>query len=347
MVKKLKSIFLLISLFAFTFIIQGCSLSNQKANSNDVIQINYGHGFMPETPHHKSSLKFKEEVEKKTNGKVKVNVFPSSQLGSAREMFEGLQLGTQEIALVPTARISGFAPELQLFDLPFLFPSRDTAYKLMDGKVGNDLLKTLEKQYVKGVVFYEDGFKHFTSNNKITEAKDFKGQKFRTMESPIVMKQFKSLGANPVPIDFAELYNSLQLGVIDGQENPLVTIENMKFYEVQDYLLLSEHAYLGHALLFNDNWFKKLPKDIQKILYDTGRELAKWQRKEVQKEEEKYLKTIEKSGTKIIKLNEKQKKELKKITNPVHKEYVKMFGDKILNDAYREIERLEGNEVTN
>ncbi len=111
------------------------------------------------------------------------------------------------------------------------------------------------------------------------------------MESPIIMGQFKALGANPTPIDFAELYNSLQLGVVQGQENPLVTIENMKFYEVQDYLILSEHAYLGHVLLFSDTWFNGLPEDIQEILVDKGKELAKWQRQAVQEEEKVYLKT--------------------------------------------------------
>lgn len=311
-----------------------------KEDSKEVIEINYGHGFMPETPHHKAAIKFKEEVESATDGRVKINLFPSGQLGSAREMFEGLQMGTQEIALVPTARISGFAPELQLFDLPFLFPTRDVAYQLMDGEVGSELLSVLDSQQIKGVAFYEDGFKHFTANKETSSPDDFNGVKFRTMESPIIMEQFKALGANPVPIDFGELYNSLQLGVVEGQENPLVTIENMKFYEVQDYLMISEHAYLGHVLIFGNNWYESLPEDIQTILYEKGREVAKWQRQAVQDEEVNYLKTIEESGTKVVKLTQEQREALKEVTLPVHNEYIKLFGDELLNKVYSEIETL-------
>jgi len=300
----------------------------------EVIEISYGHGFMPETPHHKAALKFKEEVERKSNGSVIVNLFPSGQLGSAREMFEGVQMGTQEIALLPTARISGFAPELQLFDLPFLFPSRTIAYDIMDGEVGTALLDALSAQSVKGVAFYEDGFKHFTSNKDLSSLSAFNGQKFRTMESPIIMSQFKAVGANPVPIDFAELYNSLQLGVVDGQENPLVTIDNMKFYEVQKYLLLSEHAYLGHVLIFGDEWFNSLPEDIQKILYETGREVAVWQRAEVQKEETKYLQNIKAFGTEILELSDEEREKMKEATKDVHQEYVKLFGDTLLKKVY-------------
>lgn len=304
------------------------------AAPGEVIEISYGHGFMPETPHHKAALKFKEEVEAKSNGQVIVNIFPSGQLGSAREMFEGVQMGTQEIALLPTARISGFAPELQLFDLPFLFPDRETAYEIMDGEIGSALLDTLSTQSVKGVAFYEDGFKHFTSNQDISSLSAFSGQKFRTMESPIIMSQFKSMNSNPVPIDFAELYNSLQLGVVDGQENPLVTIDNMKFYEVQKYLLISEHAYLGHVLIFGDEWFNSLPEDIQTILYETGREIAVWQRAEVQKEEAKYLDNIKAYGTTVIELSPEEREKMKEATKGVHQEYVKLFGDTLLNKVY-------------
>ncbi|WIV13019.1 TRAP transporter substrate-binding protein [Proteiniborus sp. MB09-C3] len=344
MLKLKKTSLLLVLMLLLSVIAIGCSNDSEgtDADTTDkVIEISYGHGFMPDTPHHKSAIKFKEEVEKATNGKVKVNVFPSGQLGSAREMFEGLQMGTQEIALVPTARISGFAPELQLFDLPFLFPDRETGYKIMDGEVGTELLDKLAQQNVKGVAFYEDGYKHFTANKAIANVNDFKGVKFRTMESPIIISQFKALGAVPVPIDFGELYNSLQLGVVQGQENPLVTIESNKFYEVQSHLTLSEHAYLAHVLIFSNDWYNKLPEDIQKILYEKGREIAQWQRQAVQDEEVKYIQTIKEAGTTIIELTDEQKNDLKEATKSVHQEYSKQFGSEILEKTYAEIEKYQ------
>jgi C4-dicarboxylate-binding protein DctP len=295
---------------------------------------------MPETPHHRSALKFKEIVEQKTNGRVQVSIFPSGQLGSAQEMFEGLQFGTQEIALLPTARISGFAPNLQLLDLPFLFPDRRIAYQIFDGEIGQTLLDSLDAQGVKGVAIYEDGFKHFTSKKAIRSLEDFDGLKFRTMESPIIMEQFKALGANPTPIAFSELYNALQQGVVDGQENPLVTIMNMRFYEVQDYVIVSGHAYLGHIFMFSKQWFDGLPEDIQKVLVETGRELATWQRQAVTDEEQDYLQTIKESGTEIITLSDSEKAKMKEVTRPVHALLEKIVGKDFLEKTYDEIERL-------
>lgn len=328
-----------------TMFIAGCgtkqSSGGSGSNKDEVFNISYGHGFMPETPHHQAALKFKETVEEKSDGRLQVEIYPSDQLGTAREQFEGLQLGTQEIALLPTARISGFVPELQIFDLPFLFPSREIGYKLMDGKLGDELLALLSEQQIKGVAFYEDGFKHFTSNKELRTPEDFKGLKFRAMESQIIMEQFRKLGANPTTIDFGELYNSLQQGVVDGQENPLVTIKNMKFYEVQDVVTLSEHGYLGHVLMFSDQWINSLPEDLQKILIDTGRELASWQRDEIQKEEAEYLEEIKDAGTKVIELTEEEKNKLRDITKSVHEVYNSKVSKDLLEKAYEEIDLLE------
>ncbi len=348
MFKRKNLIFFLVLVLVVGIIASGCRPvtdtspnTGQDGGNEEVIEISYGHGFTPDTPHHRSALMFKEEVEKATNGRVKVNIFASGTLGSAREMFEGLQMGTQEIALVPTARISGFAPELQLFDLPFLFPNREAGYEVMDGSLGTELLDGLKSQKVIGVAFYEDGYKHFTANKPISKLEDFKGLKFRTMESPIVIAQFKALGSNPTPIDFGELYSSLQLGVVDGQENPLVTIESNKFYEVQTNLTLSEHAYLAHVLLFSESWFNGLPKDIQDVLYEKGREIAKWQRQAVQDEEELYLETIRNAGVNIVELSQEEKDKMREVTLPVHQEYVKLFGNEILDKAYAEIEKFK------
>lgn len=348
--KKAK-IALLVVTFIFAAILGGCG-ANKKGNNDSkqssgdtakqqVIEITYGHGFMPETPQNKSALKFKELVEQRSNGRITVNVFPSGQLGSAKEMFESLQMGTQEIALLPTARISGFNPKLQLFDLPFLFPSREIAYQIFDGPVGAELLNTLEANGVKGVAIYEDGFKHFTCNKPIAKLEDFKGKKFRTMESPIIMEQFKSLGANPTPIDFSELYNALQQGVVDGQENPLVTITNMKFYEVQKNVILSSHAYLGHVLLFSKSWFESLPQDLQQILLETGRELATWERNLVVEEEESYLKTIKDFGANVTELSEAEKARMQEATKPVYQIAESIIGKDLIDKALQEVEKLK------
>jgi C4-dicarboxylate-binding protein DctP len=310
------------------------------AGGQQAIEIAYGHGFMPTTPQHLSAVKFKELVEERSKGAMTVNVFPSGQLGSAKDMFEGLQMGTQEVALLPTARISGFAPTLQLFDLPFLFPSREVAYQIFDGPIGSELLATLDAKGVKGIAIYEDGFKHFTCAKPINGLADFAGRKFRTMESPIIMEQFKSLGANPTTIDFAELYNALQQGVVDGQENPLVTISSMKFYEVQKYVILSGHAYLGHVLMFSKAWFDKLPASQQQILVSVGRELAAWQRALVQEEEKGYLETIKAFGTTVVQLSPAEINRLREATRSVYTVAESIVGKALIDKTVQEVARL-------
>lgn len=299
--------------------------------AGDALTITYGHGFNPGTPQAKAADEFKKRVEEESGGRISVEVFPAGQLGSAREMFESVQMGSQEIALLPTARISGFSPTLQIFDLPFLFPDRETAYEIFDNEVGEKLLDTLDDAGVKGLAIYEDGFKHFTCNKKLEKLEDFKGLKFRTMESPIIMEQFQALGANPVPIDFSELYNALQQGTVDGQENPLVTIDSVKLYEVQDYLLLSEHAYLGHVFLASQNWYDGLDSELKEIITRNAKEVAVWERELVAEEEAKYLETIEASGTTIIEMSSDEKERMKEALGSVYTVAEDVVGKELLD----------------
>ena len=327
-------------IIAALVVVAMCSQAFAAGVQDQAMEIAYGHGFMPTTPQHLSAVKFKELVEEKSAGTITVNVFPSGQLGSAKDMFESLQMGTQQIALLPTARISGFAPTLQLFDLPFLFPDREVAYQIFDGPIGSELLATMDDKGVKGVAIYEDGFKHFTCAKPVNSLADFSGRKFRTMESPIIMEQFKSLGANPTTIDFSELYNALQQGVVDGQENPLVTISSMKFYEVQKYVILSGHAYLGHVLLFSKSWFEALPVAQQKLLVEVGRELATWERALVQEEEKNYLTTIRNFGTTVVELPQSEIAKLREATRRVYTVAEPIIGKALIDKTVKEVERL-------
>ncbi|NBK20902.1 MAG: TRAP transporter substrate-binding protein [Spirochaetia bacterium] len=329
----------------YCFLVLLCVVSNatfaggarESEAGSKPIEIAYGHGFMPDTPQHKASLRFKELVEKESGGRYVVNLFPSGQLGGASEMFEGLQMGTQEVTLVPTARISGFAPQLQLFDLPFLFPDRETAYRVMDGKTGTALLKSLEANSVIGVAYYEDGFKQMTSRYPLGKMEDFSGRKFRTMESPIIMEQFKVMGANPTPIAFSEAYNALQQGVVDGQENPLVTIASMKFFEVQKYMLMSSHAYLAHVLLFSKPWFDSLPAADQAMLLKIGKEIAPWQRNLVAQEEKAYLDTIKAYGVNILELSPVERARMTKAMAPVYTLAESVVGKALIDMALKEV----------
>jgi C4-dicarboxylate-binding protein DctP len=210
----------------------------------------------------------------------------------------------------------------------------------LDGPIGQELLDTLKNQQVVGIGFYDDGYKQITGNKPLIAPADFKGLKFRTMESAIIMEQYRALGADPVPIDYAEVYSALQMGVVDGHENPIVLISDMKFHEVQQYIMISNHAFLGGVLLYASSWFSKLPEDLQQIFVDAGQSMVKRQRQGVAQIEADLLKDIAATGTHIIELTDAQKEALRLATLPVHEIYRKEFGGAILDKIYAEVEKL-------
>lgn len=287
--------------------------------------INFGHGFSESSIHHKAAVDFKERVEEQTDGQIQVHVFHSGQLGSAREMFEGLQLGSLEMTWVPTARISGFAPQLQYFDLPFVFEGYEDLENEIDGQLGEQLLATLEEQGVKGLGFYIDGFKYMTTDKPITSIDDFKGLKFRTMESDIVMQFYRALGADPVPIDYAEVYSALQMGAIDGQENPPILIQDMKFYEVQNNLTKSDHAVLAGVLLASQAWFDGLDPELQEIITAESQKLLENQRALAREEENKAVQALLDHGLELHELDDNEKTKMKEKTQFIVEEFIEKY----------------------
>ena len=177
----------------------------------------------------------------------------------------------------PTAKLTTLIPEMEILDLPFLFPRRSDIYEVLDGAPGRALLDKFVANELVGVAFGESGFKHFTSNREIYKPTDFKGLNIRTMKSPIIMPQFYAYGALPILIEFHKTYDALKAGAIDGQENPLSTIYSMKFDTIQSHLPISNNAYLAQALVFNKKIFESLPVGIQNILFETAVKITPFQ----------------------------------------------------------------------
>jgi tripartite ATP-independent transporter DctP family solute receptor len=300
----------------------------------------FGHDMPEDSAQHVAALKYADLVKERTKGQVEIKVFPAQQLGTDPEMVQQAQMGTLEIVLPPTAKISGFAAQLQLADLPFLFPSKEICYQVLDGAVGDKVLALLDAKGLKGASFWESGFKQITANKAIRKPEDFAGMKVRVMESPLLIAQYKQVKANPVPIDFAETYNALQQGVVDAQENPLVSIVNMKFYEVQKYTMLSNHGFLGYAFLFSKKVYDGLPADIQKIMRDTARELASFERQDTARREAGYIERIKKGGSQIVALSPQELQAFETAFRPVHQQFAKTIGEDLLKETYGHIEKL-------
>lgn len=213
-------------------------------------------------------------VAERTNGAVEFQIFPQGQLGQQREMTEGVQLGSLEATVAPAAFLGGFNPVVSILDIPFLLPDDDAkAQELRSGTFGKALCESFESRGVECLMLWPNGKKNFTSNKPLASMEDFSGQKFRVMDSAILIEQFKAVGATAIALPFGELYTSLQTGVVDAQENPLDTIRAMKFYEVQKHLVLSNHGAMEDVVLFNPTFWASLPEEYRTVITEAFAEV--------------------------------------------------------------------------
>ena len=302
--------------------------------------LKFHHDLPEDSAQHVAAEKFRDLVAERTDGEIVVQIFPNNSLADDVQATQQMQFGAIEGGIIPTAKLSNFQPSMQLPDLPFLFPSRKIAHDFLDSEVGDELLATLDEIGLKGVTFWESGFKQFTCNAAITSPDDFSGRKVRVMESPIIIKQFEAMGATPVPIAFSETYTALQQGVVDCQENPLVSIVKMKFHEVQSEVVISNHAYLGYAFVFSKRWFDQLSAEQQKVLVDTAREVTPFQREETARREVGYIDTIKQSQANLSELPAESRAAFEEATRPVHDEFRGAIGAELLDKTYAKIDEL-------
>ncbi len=223
----------------------------------------------PTQPRHRGLEKVSALVAERTKGEVEFKLFPASQLGNARQMIEGTQFGSLECTVEPAAFLGGFDPVVSVFDIPFLLPDDQAkSNELRTGKFGQYILDSFSSRGFVAIALWPNGRKSVTSNRPLQNIEAFNGQKFRVMDSKILIEQFGSVGANAIAIPFGELYTALQTGVVDGEENPLDTISTMKFHEVQKYLVVSNHGAMEDVILFNPKWWNALPAGHRKIITD-------------------------------------------------------------------------------
>jgi len=238
--------------------------------------------------------KFKELVEEKTGGEILVELYPSGQLfASEREAIEATQAGNIEMTVAASAPVAGFDKRFLALDLPFIFPDHETAYEALDGELGQTLLDGLPNIGLVGLGYGETGMRQFSNNKTAIESPvDLKGLKIRTMENEVHIDTFNEYGANASPFAFGELYSSLQQNVYDGMENPLNLIDQMKFYEVQDYLTISNHAYTATVGFMNEDFFNSLPEDTQEQVKESALESMDYQREIARQQDDVGLEVI-------------------------------------------------------
>ncbi|MGN6701909.1 MAG: DctP family TRAP transporter solute-binding subunit, partial [Burkholderiaceae bacterium] len=233
----------------------------------DPIVIKFSHVVAPDTPKGKAAEYFKKLAEERTNGRVKVEVYPNSTLYKDKEEMEALQLGSVQVLAPLSSKLTSMGMnEFQVFDLPYIFDSLEEAHKITQGPIGKGMLKKLDKKGIAGLAFWDNAFKEVTANVPLQKPADWKGLKMRITPSKVIDAQVRLLGANPQVMAFSELYMALQTGAVDGQENPTSNILTQKFYEVQKYMTMTNHSFHNYTLVANKKFWDGLPPDIRKIM---------------------------------------------------------------------------------
>jgi C4-dicarboxylate-binding protein DctP len=308
----------------------------QATASAQPIVIKYSHVVADQTPKGQAALKFKELAEKKFPGKVEVQVFPNSQLfGDGKEM-EALLLGDVQIIAPSLAKFGKYTPKLQVFDLPFLFDDIAAVDRFQASPTGQALLNSMTKKGIKGLGYLHNGMKQLSANKPLHLPEDAKGLKFRIQSSDVLEAQFKAVGANPQKLAFAEVYQALQTGVVDGTENPWSNTYSKKFYEVQKFIMDSEHGVLDYMVITNNKWWEGLPADIRKGLTEAMTESIAYGNKVAFIEAANYRqKVIEAKKAEVLPMTKEEIKQWRAAMQPVWKKFEPEIGKDIIAAALK------------
>jgi C4-dicarboxylate-binding protein DctP len=307
------------------------------ATAQAPIVLKFSHVVAPNTPKGKGADKFKELAEKYTNGKVKVEVYANSTLYKDKEELEALQLGAVQM-LAPSN--SKFGPigvkDFEVFDLPYLLPNKAALRKVTDGPIGKAMLKKLESKGMVGLAYWDNGFKEMSANKPLRMPEDYKGLKFRIQSSKVLEAQFRALGAIPQVMAFSEVYQALQTGVVDGQENTPSNMFTQKFHEVQKDTTLTNHGYIGYVVVVNKKFWDDLPADVRGQLEKAMAEATVYSNEISEKENVESLDDIKKSGkTELITPTAAESAAMRKAMEPLYQEMGSRVGKQLIDDVVK------------
>ena len=297
--------------------------------------IKFSHVVAEDTPKGQGAKYFKEIVEERSDGRIEVNIFPNAALYGDREAIEAMKMNAIQMACPSFSKFTGFVPELQIFDLPFLFNDRDHLYRFMDSEVGQELLEMVKARGLLGLDYWDNGFKQMSlDSHALIEPEDAEGQKFRIMSSKVLEAQFEAVDASPQVLPFSEVYSALQQGVVDGQENTLSNIYTKKFHEVQNYLTLSNHGYLGYMLITNQIFWNSLPDDLKKVVKDCVDDATEYTNNRAKELNMEQLEKIRASGSvEIHKLTPEERGEWKEEMLEIYPEFYEVIGKQRIETA--------------
>lgn len=318
--------------------LSGCGprvVDGQQVAKNERIVIKFSHVVAENTPKGLAAQRFADLVRERTGGYVEVQVFPNSELYKDGEEFEALKSGAVQLIAPATSKISGTFPDWQVLDLPFAFKDLQQVHAFTDGANGQKLFAELKQEGILGLAIWDNGFKQLTNNkHPLVKPADFAGLRFRVMPSKVLEEQFRVLGATAVPMAFSDVHEALKTGNVDGEENTISNIYTQRFDQVQKYLTLSNHGYIGYVVLTNQAFWDSLSPNIRKILEDAVAEVTRWERQKAEEVNEKQLEAIKQEGKIAIhQLTDTEKKEWLAAFAPIYGRLAQEIGLDLVESA--------------
>ncbi|WP_417512970.1 TRAP transporter substrate-binding protein [Marinobacter sp.] len=292
----------------------------------DPVTLRLAHVVNEQDGFHIAAVKFQDLVAERTEGAVSIELYPNASLGDERTLLEGMQIGTVDMGVITNGPVANFVEEMAVFELPFLFPSPQAAYEVLDGPIGQELLDKLSEVNLKGLAYAERGFRNLTNSERpVNTPADMDGLRIRVMENPVYVDTFRALGANAIPMAWTEALTAMQQGTIDGQENPVNVVHSFKLNETQNYMTLSRHTYAPAIFVMGMPAWNKLPEAAQEVLEQAAQEAAEHERQVNAEMASKQLEELREAGMQIN--DEPDIKAFQSAVKPVYEQYGKKFGD--------------------
>lgn len=333
-----------IGLLVAVLFLSGCesrARDFEQVSSQEKIVLKFSHVVSDASPKGRAARRWSELVNQRSGGKVEIQVFPNSTLFKDGEELEALKKGYVQIIAPATSKLTKEAPAWQLLDLPFFFEDMEQVHRVVDGEVGDTLALSLLPKGVKVLGFWDNGFKQMTANRTLQSVRDFQGLRFRIMDSPVLVEQFQRLGAKPVALPFSDVYTAMERNQVDGGENTASNLYSKKFYHLQKNLTISNHGYLGYAVLVNSRQWQALPADIRGLLAATFAEVTAWERQEALRQNQEDLARIRnEKETAVHDLTPDEMQAWKAVLYPLRQEVQAEVGAELLQQAENEKNKI-------
>jgi tripartite ATP-independent transporter DctP family solute receptor len=303
--------------------------------------IRFGYGLAEDSNQGRAVKFFSEDLAKRTGGKMKAKGFGNASLGSDIQMQNALIGGAQEMMVGSTATLVGIVKDFGVYDLPFLFNNEKEADAVLDGPFGQKLAAKLQEKGLVGLVYWENGFRNLTNTKRpVAKLEDMQGIKLRVMQNPVYIDMFNSFGANAVPLPFSELFTALETKTVDGQENPVNTIQSSKFYEVQKYLSLTKHVYSPWILLVSKKWYDGLSADEKKALQESAIASRDFERKDSRAASLKAVDFLKDKGMQINVVGDAELNRMREKAKPAFDKFATEGGAEVVKELQAEISRV-------